>query len=58
MNKEKRKLLCPKCGSQLSFLIPDGKTLYCDRCEKYYINDNNNVGSETSSPYKNKNALY
>lgn len=59
MDKQKiKKISCPKCGGPLGFLMPLGKTLHCDKCDKYYINDNNSVGSETSSPYKNKNVLY
>lgn len=43
-------LKCPNCDKQLTFLMPSGKTLYCNRCERYYKNNNGNVGEETTSP--------
>lgn len=36
------------------FLMPDGSHLYCNRCEKYYSNNNGNVGDETTSPYNKR----
>ncbi len=40
------------------FLMPDGRKLHCNKCNKYYLNDNGNVGDETSTPYTNKDVLY
>jgi len=37
--------------------MPDGSTLHCSKCNKYYLNNNGKVGDETSSPYK-KRVLY
>ncbi len=56
--KKRNLLKCPNCNEPLSFLMPSGKTLYCNKCEKYYKNDNGTVGEETTSPYTNKKALY
>lgn len=50
--------VCPSCGTALTFLMPTGKKLYCDKCNKYYLNDNGNVGDETSSPYTRNDVLY
>lgn len=58
MNESKNILVCPNCGEKLSFMMPDGKTLNCDKCNKYYINNNGEVGNETSSPYIDNNVLY
>jgi len=58
-NKEQNNLLkCPSCGEKLMFMMPDGKTLHCNKCNKYYKNENNAVGDETSSPYSDNNVLY
>lgn len=51
-------LKCPKCNEKLTFLMPSGTTLYCDKCEKYYVNDNGKVGEETSNPYTRNDVLY
>lgn len=40
------------------FLMPDGRVLNCNKCNKYYKNDNGKAGSETSSPYTNDDVLY
>lgn len=56
--KKKNILKCPNCYEPLTFLMPGGKTLYCNRCERYYKNDNGNVGEETTSPYTRKDVLY
>lgn len=56
--KRKNVLKCPSCDGMLTFLMPDGHTLYCNKCEKYYKNDNGNVGEETTSPYTRKDVLY
>ena len=55
---EKKNLICPVCSGILTYMMPDGKKLYCPKCNKYYINDNGTVGAETSDPYQNKNVLY
>ena len=54
----KKILHCPNCGERLVRLMPDGLYLSCNKCNKYYIYDNGNVGIETKSPYNNENALY
>lgn len=52
-------LKCPSCDEKLMFLHPDGSYLYCNKCEKYYLNNNGEVGDETTSPYdKNDDVLY
>lgn len=56
--KQKNTLKCPNCDEILTLLMPSGKTLYCNKCEKYYKNDNDNVGEETTSPYIRKDVLY
>ncbi len=56
--KNKNVLKCPNCDEMLTFLMPSGKTLYCNKCEKYYKNDNGNVGVETTSPYTKSNVYY
>lgn len=56
--KTKNILKCPNCDETLTFLMPSGKTLYCNKCERYYKNDNGNVGEETTSPYIRKDVLY
>ncbi len=50
--------VCPNCGTALTFLMPDGTRLYCNKCNKYYLNDNGNVGEETTSPYTRDDVLY
>lgn len=54
----KRILKCPNCGERLTYLMPSGSHLYCDKCNKYYKNDNGNVGEETENPYKRNDVLY
>lgn len=57
----KRKLKqpkCPNCGEPLTFLMPDGEVLNCNKCNKCFKNNNGKVGEETSSPYTNKDVLY
>lgn len=56
--KEKNILKCPDCDEILTFLMPDGKKLYCNKCKKYYVNDNGKVGEKTSTPYTRNNVLY
>ena len=51
-------LYCPNCGGMLNRMMPTGNPLYCRKCEKYYINNNNTVGAETSSPYKDTSRDY
>ncbi len=53
-----KNLICPNCGETLTYMMPDGKKLYCYKCNKYFINDNGIVGAETSSPYSKDNILY
>lgn len=54
----KRILKCPNCGERLTYLMPSGSHLYCDKCNKYYKNDNGNVGEETENPHTKKDVLY
>ena len=49
---------CPNCSGKLTFMMPDGKTLYCDNCKKYYVNNNGVAGEETGSPYTRTDVLY
>ena len=49
---------CPICGKKLNYMMPDGATLCCNICNKYFINDSGKVGQETSYPYTDKNADY
>ena len=49
---------CPACYEKLTFLMPDGQTLHCNKCGKYYKNENGDVGEETSSPYTRTDVLY
>ena len=59
ISEEKIKVLhCPICGEPLMFMEPDGTTLYCKKCNKYFKNNNGSVGEETTSPYTEPNALY
>lgn len=51
-------LTCPTCNNNLMFMEPDGTTLYCKNCNKYFKNNNGSVGDETVSPYTDPNALY
>ena len=57
-NNKKIRFICPKCGGVLSFMMPDGSRLHCYKCNKYFLKENNSVGAETTSPYKDKNLLY
>lgn len=59
--KFKRKLeqpKCPNCGTPLTFLMPDGQVLSCNKCNKYFKNNHGKVGEETSSPYTRNDVLY
>lgn len=56
--KVDRRLKCPNCNESLMFLAPDGTRLHCNKCDKYYINDNGSVGEETSTPYTRDDVLY
>lgn len=38
--------------------MPDGATLCCNNCNKYFINDNGKVGEVTKYPYSDPNADY
>lgn len=51
-------LHCPECNNNLMFMMPDGKTLWCNKCNKYFINNNGSVGSETDTPYNKNDVLY
>ncbi len=51
-------LKCPNCNGKLMFLMPDGSHLYCNECEKYYLNNNGKVGDKTTSPYNRNDVLY
>lgn len=50
--------ICPNCSEKLTFMMPDGKTLYCNSCKKYYVNNNGVAGEETGSPYTRTDVLY
>lgn len=56
--KKKNILKCPNCDEPLTFLMPSGKTVHCNKCKRYYKNDNCNVGEETTPPYTRKDVLY
>lgn len=56
--KVDRRLKCPNCNEPLTFLAPDGTRLHCNKCDKYYLNDNGSVGEETSTPYTRDDVLY
>ena len=43
-------LICPNCGTRLMRLMPDGKYLSCNKCNKNFANDNSKVGKECSLP--------
>jgi len=58
MITKKEPMYCPKCNGMLSFLMPSGKYLYCDKCDKYYKNNNGVVGEETSKPENKDNVRY
>lgn len=58
VKKEKKIPVCPNCGEKLMFLMPDGQVLSCNKCNKYYKNNNGETGEETSSPYKRNDVLY
>lgn len=51
-------LICPICGAPLGFLMPDGRVLYCHKCDKHFINKNGTVGEECGSPYTRKDVYY
>lgn len=51
-------LRCPSCGARLMFLMPDGSTLSCNKCNKYFRNKNGTVGEECGSPYTRKDVYY
>ena len=38
-------LKCPRCNERLMFLMPDGSHLYCNKCEKYYLNNKEKCSS-------------
>lgn len=58
VKKEKKIPACPNCGERLMFLMPDGQVLSCNKCNKYYKNNNGEAGEETSSPYNRNDVLY
>ena len=49
---------CPICKKKLNYMMPDGTTLCCNSCNKYFTNENGKVGQETSYPYIDNNADY
>lgn len=53
-----QQLAYSNCSSPLMFCMPDGKVLCCNKCNKYFINDNGTVGDETSTPYTRNEVLY
>ncbi len=57
-NNFKKIPICPYCKNKLSFMMPDGKTLFCDNCNKYFVNNDGVAGKETDSPYTRKDVLY
>lgn len=57
-NTQTNILMCPSCGARLMFLMPDGRTLYCHKCDKHFRNNNGTVGEECGSPYKRTDVLY
>ena len=58
VKKSVKVLKCPNCGEKLMFLMPDGKFLSCNNCDKCYINNNGNVGNETVLPDNGNEVLY
>lgn len=57
-NKSDNIPTCPICKNKLSFMMPDGKTLHCFNCNKYFENNNGVAGEETGSPYTRTDVLY
>lgn len=57
-NKSDNIPTCPICKNKLSFMMPDGKTLHCFNCNKYFVNNNGGTGEETGLPYTRKDVLY
>ena len=57
-SNESKKLYCPYCKGRLMLLEPDGITFYCQKCDKYFKNNNGIVGEETVSPYTDKDVIY
>ena len=55
-NKSDNNPTCPICKNKLSFMMPDGKTLHCFNCNKYFVNNNGVAGEETGSPYTRKDV--
>lgn len=51
-------LICPHCGNMLTYLMPSGRILNCNECNKYYRNDNGKVGEEIEGPKNSGNILY
>ncbi|MBQ8625964.1 MAG: hypothetical protein IJ419_07380 [Agathobacter sp.] len=51
-------LICPVCGARLSFMMPNGSTLYCNQCNKHFRNKNGTVGEECDSPYTRNDVYY
>ena len=43
-------LICPNCGTKLMHLMPDGKYLYCNKCNRNFANNDGKVGKECSLP--------
>ena len=58
MNRKKNVLKCPKCNEVFIFVMLSDKTLYCNKCEKYYKNKNGNVGEEPNLSYTKSNVYY
>lgn len=56
--KKQNILVCPICNKPLMFMAPDGRVLHCGTCNKYYKNNDGEVGEETTTPYVNKDFLY
>lgn len=57
-NEEPIVLSCPVCNGNLMYMEPDGTTLFCRNCNKYFKNNNGSVGEETTAPYTDPTALY
>lgn len=51
-------LLCPNCGTRLMYLMPSGRTLCCNKCDKCFVNDNGEVGKECDDPYTEDDVIY
>ena len=58
LQRKLKKLTCPNCGELLMFLMPSGTLLSCNKCNKYFKNDDNKVGEEMPSPYTENDILY